>query len=109
MSLAAAVLLALVPGLLTWWWGRALSPAHPALRARMQEAAGRTRGYFFAVLVGMLVFGGSHAPWLLALLLLVRSAAVYSIRRRVFGESWGYLAYLSHALRFWAAFAMFWM
>src|SRR5678815_1833003 len=90
------LLLALAPALLAWWNDRRLiaradDPALAELVASRRRL--NVRAIVFALAL-MLVFGGGAAAWGIPLLLVFLIAAGYPLRTRLFGETWGFGAYL---------------
>jgi Zn-dependent protease with chaperone function len=92
------LLLALAPALLAWWNDRRLIARadDPALAELL---ASRRRLNVRAIVIAlalMFVFGGGAAAWGIPLLLVFLIAAGYPLRTRLFGETWGFGAYLWH-------------
>jgi Zn-dependent protease with chaperone function len=59
--------------------------------------------------MGVLVFIPSGIAWALPLLLLAYLAGGFPARRALFGETWGFAAYLAHVVRMLLAFGGFWL
>lgn len=102
------LLLAIAPGALAWWRGRALAAAPDEtvaerLFAHRREVAaiGASAGALVVLLAGV------HAAWALPLLVLGLLRGSYPARKSVLHETWGFGAYASHMVRFAAAGAGF--
>jgi Zn-dependent protease with chaperone function len=96
----AAALVALVPGLTAFWWGRDAATAGDPARAERLAATRKRTGAVFACSIAALVATAlDHCLWAVPLLVVVRAVAGYYIRRRVLGESWSMPAYLSFFAR----------
>jgi Zn-dependent protease with chaperone function len=111
LASAVAVILALVPALLRWWWGRALIPLvdDPAFPERLAAHRLRT-GRSLGVALGFLIFLATRTLWWSApLLILSCSIAGYQFRRAIFRETWGLGTYLSFFTRAIVANFGFWL
>ena len=104
-------LFALLPAVYVAGWGRYLvrhldDPAFPELHFK------KIRHLGVALAVGIalsLVVSNQHAVLKLALAVLGVTVAEFPYRRKIFQESWGLFAYLSHGIRFWIAFLGAWV
>ncbi|MEW6366299.1 MAG: M48 family metalloprotease [Acidobacteriota bacterium] len=105
------MLLALVPGFITWRWGRRLvaRPEDPAFAERLVELRRRTTQATAVAAVLITFTNWAHATWLLLLLLFCHLLGWFSARRRLFEEQWGIHSYLYHVLRVTLGFAGFWI
>src|SRR5690349_23417799 len=95
-SIVAEACVAAVPGCVVWWRGRALSHAtdDPLLPERLiasRRPALLALAFAGAVLV---VSWPRHLYWSIPFMLVVRAAAAYPLRRRLFDERWSLPAYL---------------
>jgi Zn-dependent protease with chaperone function len=106
-----ALCVALAPACLSAWSGY-------RLRRRLDDAAfpERLQAHRRAVMLTCFVAGGvlvGLKPGLAAafvpLLLLALSVAAYPTRKAIYGETWGYIAYVSWMARLVTAFAGFWL
>ncbi len=108
MQLIVALLLALVPGLLNFWWGRGL--LRQAEAADLPERLWRhrrrvmTAALWFLIVVGIV---GGIVPVLV--LVVAMLAGGFPARKRLFDESWGFPAYGLFYLRVFLAFSGFWI
>jgi Zn-dependent protease with chaperone function len=96
-----AAILALVPGVTAFWWGRAAAadaadPARAERLAAMRKRTGQTFGSCAAVL---LVTALGHCVWALPLMVFARMVAGYYVRRTLYGETWSLAGYLSFFVR----------
>ena len=108
---AFTVLIACVPAALVMWWGRDLSRNldDPALPERLLANRRRT-GAAFGVSMGLLIMTGvGRLAWSLPLLVLTRMAAAYPLRKVLYDETWGFIAYLSFFVRLLVAVFGFWI
>jgi Zn-dependent protease with chaperone function len=109
----AAAAAALGPGLLAWWWGRRLLPDDPALPERLQSYRERLTwaGLVAGVVAGFVASIGAASLlwWFLPILTGGLLVGNFPHRRRVYEETWGFPAYLSHAARAAIALAGFWL
>ena len=104
-------LLAFVPGLLRWWWGRSLARFidDPLLPERL---AAHGRRVTMAVAFGGALVGvssPSSLPWTLPLLVVGQMAGGYPFRKALYGETWGLAGYLWFFGRLIAAMFGFWL
>jgi heat shock protein HtpX len=106
-----AVVAAIVPAVLRWWWSRALTPLmnDPAFPERL--AAYRVRaGQAIGVGLALLVIGFTDTLyWSLPLLMLACSMAGHRLRRVIYRETWSLAAYISFLVRAALAFFGFWI
>jgi hypothetical protein len=108
---AVAALIALLPAILRWWWGRALARRldDPALPERMLANRHRT-GVAAGVPVGLLIVGWpGWAYWTLPLLIVARGIAGYPFRKTLYGETWSLTAYLFFFTRLSVATFALWL
>ena len=108
---AFTVVIACVPAALVIWWGRDLARNldDPALPERLL-ANRRQTGAAFGTSMGLLIITGvHHLAWSLPLLVLARMAAAYPLRKVLYDETWGLLAYLSFFVRLLVAVFGFWI
>jgi Zn-dependent protease with chaperone function len=95
-----AAVLALLPGVAAFWWGRAAADAADPVRAErlaaMRKRTGPVFGFCAAIL---LVTARDECVWAIPLLAFARMVAGYYVRRAVYGETWSLTAYLSFFLR----------
>ncbi len=106
-----AALLTLLPGLLAWWWGRALVRLgdDAALPERLTEH--RSRLTLVAAVV-MVAEGILVTPWVLwayGLMLLALLAGGFPMRRTLYGETWRFPAYVAHTVRLALGLLGFWL
>ena len=106
-----AVVAAIVPAILRWWWSRALTPLvnDPAFPERL--AAYRMRaGQAIGVGLALLVVAFTHTLyWSLPLLMLSCSMAGHRLRRIIYHETWSLATYVSFIVRAALAFFGFWI
>ncbi|HEY7173178.1 MAG TPA: M48 family metalloprotease [Vicinamibacterales bacterium] len=96
-----AAILALVPGVAAFWFGRAAAvdaadPARPERLAALRKRASPVFGFCAAILF---VTAIDDCVWALPLMVFGRMVAGYYIRRTLYGETWSLAAYLSFFLR----------
>ena len=106
-----AVVLAVVPAVLRWWWGRRLAryADDPALAERL-AAHHKRNGIVLVVAVATLIARYSATLlWTLPLLVLTRAVAGYSLRKRLYGETWSVAGYLSFFGRLVVSIYGFWI
>jgi heat shock protein HtpX len=111
VSLVIAVALAALPGLAAWWTGRRLLALRddPALAERFLERRQRLSLVTISCVVVVGVLLPERALWAVPLALLALLAGWFPSRRALFGETWGFVGYVAHVLRFWLAAAGFWL
>jgi Zn-dependent protease with chaperone function len=100
-GLVVALLLALTPAFLRWWWGRALVPLadDPALPERL-AALNRRTGLVTWFCGGLVIIGWPSSTFAtLALLVVAQLAARFPLRRVLYQETWTLGAYLAFFLR----------
>ena len=104
-------LLALAPGLVSWWDGRTLrkSMDDPALPERLQAARVRRGTAFGVVFVLLFVASVDALVWSLPLMLAFLMIAAYPLRRALYGETWSVLAYATFFVRLAVAVWGFWV
>ncbi len=100
--LPASFLILLIPAVYTWWHGRALlrrldDPLFAELHVRKAHRVGSVLGICLGI---SLVLSYQHLGLKVLLGLLGTTAADYRFRRAVFAETWGFLSYVAHGLRF---------
>jgi Zn-dependent protease with chaperone function len=93
----AAVILALAPGGVAFWWGRAAArdvsdPTRGERLAAIRKRASPVFGFCGAILF---VTAIDDCIWALPLMVFARMVAGYYIRRTLYGETWSLVAYLS--------------
>jgi Zn-dependent protease with chaperone function len=95
-STAVAVVVALIPAVLRWYWGRALGRLvdDPVLPERLLASQRRNQLAIFCATVGVLLLAPNSALWVMLLLLVAYLTAGYSLRRRLYNETWSVPAYL---------------
>src|SRR5262245_33116786 len=95
-----AVIVALVPPTLKWWWGRALAgrPDDPLLPERLQAQRRRTGAAAVTAAAALLVVWPLWAVGTLTLLV-AHLAAGYPLRRALYGETWSLPTYLWFFIR----------
>jgi Zn-dependent protease with chaperone function len=96
-AIAAAVLLALTPAALRWWWGRSLSrladdPVLPERLATHTRRVGMVAGGCAAALV---IGWPRSAPWSVPVLAVAQTAAGFPLRKTLYQETWSLGAFLS--------------
>jgi Zn-dependent protease with chaperone function len=110
MTLALCFLVSLIPGAMTWWWGRAL-PAYindPALPERLLAfRQRRSKRSFPAILVACLL-GGNLSPLFILVNIFSVVACSFPSRRTLFSEKWGFFSHLYFQIRLIVAFGGFW-
>ncbi len=106
-----ATALSLVPGLLTWAWGRKLVRAtdDPALPERVLAWRHRSAAVFAGAGAILLVAMSREAPWAVPLLVLARLAGGFPARRALFGERWDFVSYLAYLARLTLGVGGFWL
>jgi Zn-dependent protease with chaperone function len=106
-----AVVIALAPAVLRWWWGRALGRLVDDAAFSERLSAHRVRAArAFGVGAGLLVFGWPYSSyWTFPLLIFSRALASYPLRRQIFGETWSVFQYLSVFTRIIVALLGFWI
>src|SRR4029078_3425131 len=104
-------LLALVPAVLRWWWGRSLARYidDPLLPERL--ASHRRRGGSAAAVGGALVVVASPSSllWAIPLVIVGQMAGGYPFRKLLYGETWGLSGYLGFFGRLIAVMFGFWI
>ena len=105
------VLIALVPGIVCWWRGRALARLtddvvlpERLLAARRQNAAALS-----AAFVALMALSMGSAFWTLPLMALALVVGSYPLRRALFGETWSLASYVSFATRLLIGIWGFWI
>jgi Zn-dependent protease with chaperone function len=95
-STLVAVLLALTPGILRWYWGHALGRLvdDPILPERLLASQRRHQLVIFTVTVGMFLLAVDQIIGLILLLVVGYLAAGYPLRKRLYNETWSVPAYL---------------
>jgi len=101
----AAVILALAPGVVAFWWGRAAAadasdPTRGERLAAIRKRASPVFGFCGAILF---VTAIDDCVWALPLMVFARMVAGYYVRRTLYGETWSLAAYFSFYLRLIAA------
>ena len=110
-STSVAVLLALTPGILRWYWGRALGRLvdDPILPERLLASQRRHQLVIFTATVGMFLLAVDQVVWLIQLLFLGYLAAGYPLRKRLYNETWSVPAYLGFFGRLIVSVYGFWI
>ena len=105
------VALALLPAAAVWWSNRALARNldDPLFPERLFAARVRARSALMMAWMLIVVVGPDAATWLLFLMIVMRGAAAYPLRRVLHGESWSLPAYLWFFTRLAVAFFGFWI
>ena len=111
MPALAVLVVALAPALWSWWTGRSLirqadDPAFPELHLARHQKGTVVLATGLALLI---VLGGVHGVWAIPLLLLASAAARYPFRKALYGETWGFGAYLRHTVFGTIGGAGFWL
>jgi heat shock protein HtpX len=106
-----AVVAAIVPAVVRWWWSRALTPLVNDLAFPERLAAYRVRsGQAVGVGLVLLVVGfTSTLYWSVPLLILSCTMAGHRLRRVIYRETWSLGAYISFLGRASLAFFGFWI
>jgi Zn-dependent protease with chaperone function len=108
MQLIVALLLALVPGLLNYWWGRGLlrqgETADLPERLWRHRRRVMTAALWFLIVVGIV---GGLVPVLVLVVTVL--AGGFPARKRLYDESWRFPAYGLFYLRVFLAFSGFWI
>jgi heat shock protein HtpX len=111
LAAGVALVLALVPAGLRWWWGRALVPLvdDPAFPERLAAHRLRT-GRSFGFALGLLLFLATRTLWWSGpLLILSCSVAGYQFRKAIYRETWSLGSYLWFFTRAIVAMFGFWL
>ena len=97
--------MALVPGVVAFWWGLAAAAdaADPTRGERLAAIRKRVSPVFGFCGAILFVTAIDHCIWALPLMVFARMVAGYYIRRTLYGETWSLGAYLSFFLRLIAA------
>src|SRR5829696_8009077 len=106
-----AGLVALVPALLRWWWGRPLARLadDPLIAERLlayNTRVGSVSGFCLAI---ALVAWPWSAVWSVPVQLAAQSAAAYPLRRIIYAETWSLAAFLDFYARLTVAVFGFWL
>ncbi len=103
--------LILLPAALRWAWGRALIRHldDPALPERLLANQRRSQLVLFICIVPILYGRLVNPLWGLPALVVARGVAGYPLRKRLFGETWSLVAYLSFFGRLLIAVYGFWI
>jgi len=106
---AAAV--AVLPGLLTWVWGRRLVRAvdDPTLPERVLGWRNRSAAAFAAGAAVLVVMLPGEIRWALPLLIFGRLAGGFPARRALFDERWDFVSYLASLARLTLGVVGFWL
>jgi hypothetical protein len=96
-SFTLATLIALLPGLLSWWSGTQLARSldDPVLPERFMAHQRRNGMLLAAAFVASAIVEPRALPWNGPLLFSTVLAAGYPARRAIYGETWSFTAYLS--------------
>jgi Zn-dependent protease with chaperone function len=109
MTYTIAILTALLPGALTWWWGRALLARSndPALAERVLNFRTR-RAKISGFAIAATGFLSAKLSFLFVLIIVAGVVAgSFPSRRALFSEKWGFFSYLSFQVRLATAAAGF--
>src|SRR5262249_45244149 len=100
-----------LPGLLAWWWGRALVRRGDdgALPERLAEYRSHLTVAVAVVAVSQGFLGSPWGTWGYLLMLLGILAGGFPARRALFGETWHFGAYLSQTVRLGLGVPGFWV
>ena len=109
-SFALLALIALLPGVISWWSGRKLLALadDPILPERMIANRRRTGLSFLIAFAGLASLSPWSLFWTAPLVFLSAHVAAYPVRRAIFGETWGLGAYLSFFARMLLGLFGFW-
>ncbi|HVD94027.1 MAG TPA: M48 family metallopeptidase [Vicinamibacterales bacterium] len=110
-TLVAALMIAVAPAVLRWWWGRSLIAfADDALLPERLHAHNR-RVTIVSIVTGVLLGMGwsSIAIWGLPLLVITQAAAGFPLRKALYQETWTLGASLSFFSRGTMALFGFWL
>ena len=110
-SSALLALIALLPGVISWWSGRKLIALvdDPILPERMIANQRRNASSFVLAFAGLASLSPGSLFWTAPLVFLSAHAATYPVRRVIFGETWGLGAYLSFFSRMMIGLFGFWV
>ena len=110
-SVLLLAFIALLPGIVSWWEGRALRRRldDPTLPERLHAARVRRSAVFGSALVLLAVLSMHALVWSLPLMLGFMTVAAYPLRRALFGESWSVLTYAWFFIRLNVAVWSFWL
>jgi heat shock protein HtpX len=99
-SLGLVIALAVTPALLAWWTGRAVLSRvdDPVLPELLFERRRRLAGFALGGAMAIAILFADDALWAIPLLWLALLVSAYPLRRTLFGERWGALAYLRYAV-----------
>ena len=99
------------PGILRWYWGRALGRLvdDPILPERLLASQRRHQLVIFTATVGMFLLAVDRVVWLILLLFLGYLAAGYPLRKRLYNETWSVPAYLGFFGRLIVSVYGFWI
>src|SRR5262245_4657777 len=108
---AAALLVAVTPGILAALWGREIASRaeEPGVPERMLRYRARLSRALAAVVAVLAVAAFAHAVWAVPLALLAARAGAFGVRKRVFGDAWSFGAYMLFGVRLWVFAAGFWV
>ena len=99
-ALLFALALALAPAVVAWWTGRSVLARvdDPALPELLFERRRRLAGFTIAGILALTLLFADDALWALPLLWIALLLSARPVRRALFGERLGTLAYLRYAL-----------
>jgi len=111
MAVILAAFIAVLPAAFAMWSGRQILALSDHSTVPERLLADRTRNGFVTALCGGMLgaIAFQHLPWTLALLVLTRMGASYSIRKQLHRESWSFGRYFSFVTRLTAAVFGFWL
>ncbi|HZI43135.1 MAG TPA: M48 family metalloprotease [Gemmatimonadaceae bacterium] len=97
---ALAIALAVTPGVIAWWTGRAVLTRveDPMLPELLLERRRRLTGFTLGGAVVIALLFASDALWAIPLLWIGLLVSSYPLRRALFGERWSALAFLRYAI-----------
>jgi len=106
-----AALVAVVPAAAALWLGRHLDRIIDAgsLAERLAANRARNSGVTAACVTIVCISTSSDWPWALGLLFVTRMSAGYVIRRRLYGDTWTIVGYISFFTRLTVAAFGFWI
>jgi heat shock protein HtpX len=106
-----SITLGVLPGAYAWWSGRRLLRFidDPALNERALARAGQVTQVATVALTVLFFLGGRISNWMIPVVILGVVVGGFRARRRLFEERWSFSQYFAFNLRFWIAWAGFWL
>jgi Zn-dependent protease with chaperone function len=100
-----AAIVALVPGVMAFWWGRAAvaNPTDPTRAERLAATRKLTAPMFGCCAAILMAAAIDQCLWALPLMVFARMVASYYVRRTLYGETWSLAVYFSFFARLTAA------